>query len=230
VPFFPSYRSVGTPDSPRLTPQPAQPFRLRPQPHSLVETLNPHLPSASDPSITVGVPPGSKQRVTLSSTSDPRQYDYRYMFEKVSQRSEALDDLIDEFAESVKDAYGITELGDPHFVSEEPVYAVGRILSPPTDSSKATANSLYLESSRFLGAGKRVSLRFAPTGTLKVRGGAPGVKGFGVFPGCLVCVKGKNGGGGVFVVEEVLMVSRDEELGLKLHYTPLALSSFDRSD
>jgi DNA polymerase alpha subunit B len=152
------------------------------------------------------------------------------MFEKVSQRSEALDDLIDEFAESVKDAYGITELGDPHFVSEEPVYAVGRILSPPTDSSKATANSLYLESSRFLGSGKRVSLRFAPTGTLKVRGGAPGVKGFGVFPGCLVCVKGKNGGGGVFVVEEVLMVSRDFGFGLNFHCTLLAIPAFGGSD
>jgi DNA polymerase alpha subunit B len=129
------------------------------------------------------------------------------MFEKISQRSEALDDLIDEFAEGIKDAYGITELGDPHFVSEAPVYTVGRILSPPTDSAKATANSLYLESSRFIGAGKRVALRFAPPGSLKVRGGAPGTKGFGVFPGCLVCVKGRNGGGGVFVVDEVLMVN-----------------------
>ena len=128
------------------------------------------------------------------------------MFEKISQRSEALDDLIDDFAESIRDAYGISELGDPHFVSEEPIYTVGKILSPPTDSTKATATSLYLESSRLLGGGKRVSLRFASPSELKVRGGAPGVKGFGVFPGCLICVKGRNGGGDVFVVEEVLMV------------------------
>ena len=39
------------------------------------------------------------------------------MFEKISQRSESLDDVIDEFAETFKDAYGITELGDPHFVT-----------------------------------------------------------------------------------------------------------------
>lgn len=128
------------------------------------------------------------------------------MFEKVSQRSEALDDLIDDFAETIKEAYGISELGDPHFVSEESIYTVGRILSPPTDSSRATASSLYLESSRLIGGGKRVSLRFSPSSSLKVRGGAPGVKGFGVFPGCLVCVKGRNGGGSTFVVEEVLMV------------------------
>jgi DNA polymerase alpha subunit B len=127
------------------------------------------------------------------------------MFEKISQRSEALDDLIDEFADGIKDAYGISELGDPHFPSEDSVYAVGRILSSQTDSSKATASSLYLESSRLQGAGKRIGLKFAPG--VKVRGGAPGVKGFGLFPGCLVCAKGRNGGGGVFVVEEVLMVS-----------------------
>jgi DNA polymerase alpha subunit B len=42
---------------------------------------------------------------------------------------------------------------------------------------------------------------------VKVRGGSPGVKGFGVFAGCLVGLKGRNGGGGVFVVEEVMLVS-----------------------
>lgn len=127
------------------------------------------------------------------------------MFEKISQRSESLDDLIDDFADVIKDAYGVNELGDPHVPSEESVYTVGRILSTATDSSKVTANSLVLESSRLLGGGKRISLRFAG-GQLKVRGGAAGVMGFGLFPGCLVCVKGRNGGGGVFVVDEVLLV------------------------
>ncbi|OCF55338.1 DNA polymerase alpha subunit B [Kwoniella mangroviensis CBS 10435] len=183
-----------------MTPQLTQPFELRPQPHSLVETLNPHLPDSNQ-----GVPSGSRPRVTLSSTADPKQWNYRYMFEKISQRSEALDDSIDDYAENIKDAYGISELGDPHFVSEESIYTVGRILSPPTDTSKATTSSLFLESSRLLGAGKRIALRFAPPGTLKVRGGAPGVKGFGLFPGCLACLKGRNGGGGAFVVEEVLL-------------------------
>lgn len=140
------------------------------------------------------------------------------MFEKISQRSEALDDLIDEFAENIKDTWGLTELGDPQFASDDSIYAVGRILSSQTDSSKVTASSLFLESSRLLGAGKRIGLRFAPD--VKVRGGAPGVKGFGLFPGCLVCVKGRNGGGGVFVVEEVLMVSLGWVVG-KLSYALL---------
>ncbi|KAK8866041.1 hypothetical protein IAR55_001192 [Kwoniella newhampshirensis] len=179
----------------------SQPFHLRAQPHSLVETLNPHLPPSRP------LTQGSKQRISLSSTADPKYWNYRYMFEKISQRSESLDDLIDDYAENIKDAYGISELGDPHFVSEESIYTVGRILSPPTDSSKATASSLHLESSRLLGAGKHIALRFASP---KVRGGPIGVKGFGLFPGCLVCFKGRNGGGGAFVVEEVLMTPVDE--------------------
>ena len=183
----------------RLTSQANQPFHLRPQPHSLVETLNAHL------SASTSNPPTARPRVALSTTADPKDWSYRYMFEKISQRSESLDDLIDEYAEAIKNDYGITELGDPHFVSEEPIYTVGRILSPPTDNAKVNAGSLFLESSRLLGAGKRISLKFKGPGELKVRGGAPGVKGFGVYPGCLVCVKGRNGGGNSFVVEEVLL-------------------------
>jgi len=56
-----------------------------------------------------------------------------------------------------------------------------------------------------MGAGKRTPLLFS--NDVKVRGGTPGVKGFGVFQGGIVALKGKNGGGGAFVVDEVLMVS-----------------------
>lgn len=219
-------KSGGAPSSPvsgsesphMLVPPPTQPFHLRPQPHSLVETLNTHLPSGG------GVPAGtSRPRVALSYTVDPKTFDYRYMFEKISQRSESLDEQIDEFGEVIKDAYGLTELGDPSLPSDDDIYTVGRVLAPPTDTQKANVTALFLQSSRVLGSGKVVSLRFAPAPTLKVRGGAAGVRGFGVFPGCLVCVKGRNGGGGVFVVDEVLMVSSiitDVKLTLSHHLGP----------
>lgn len=128
------------------------------------------------------------------------------MFEKISARSEALDEQIDQYAENMIQDYGLTDFGDPSLVSDDVIYTVGRILSPPTDNNKATAASLYLQPSRMIGGGKLVQLTFAPPGVLKVRGGAPGVRGFGVYPGAIVCVKGKNGGGDAFVVEEVLMV------------------------
>lgn len=182
-------------------PAPTQPFHLRPQPHHLLETFNAHLASSS------GAPATAKPAVSLTAAVDPKLWDYRYMFEKMSERSEALDEQIDDFGEVIKDVYSLTDLGDPTLPSEEDIYCVGRILAPPTDTQKANTAALYLQSSRMLGGGKVISLRFAQQGTLKVRGGAPGVRGFGVFPGCLVCCKGKNGGGGVFVVDEVLMVS-----------------------
>jgi DNA polymerase alpha subunit B len=146
------------------------------------------------------------------------------MFEKISARSEALDEQIDEFGDLIRDAYKLEDLGDPSLPSEEDIYCVGRILAPPTDTNKANISNLYLQSSRMLGGGKVISLRFAPPGTLKVRGGAPGVRGFGVFPGCISCLKGRNGGGGVFVVEEVLMVGLAEP-GLRANQCSYLLSS-----
>ncbi|KAI9635169.1 DNA polymerase alpha subunit B N-terminal-domain-containing protein [Dioszegia hungarica] len=175
-----------------------QSFRNRHQPHSLVETLNPHLPAS------VPNRPSGRPRTILRTLEDPQDWNYRYMFEKVSQRSEALDEQIDTFGDNIRADYGLEELGDPHFVSDEAIYTVGRILAPPTDTTKASASSLFLESSRLLGSGKRIALRFPP-GEVIMKGGPPGVKTFGVFPGCLVCVKGKNGGGGFFAVEEVVV-------------------------
>lgn len=131
------------------------------------------------------------------------------MFEKISQRSESLDEQIDDFGEIIKDAYGLAELGDPHFATDDSIHTVGRILAPPSDTSKASAQALYLESSRLLGSGRRIALRFPP-GQVRVRGGPQGVKSFGLYPGCLVGVKGRNGGGGFFAVEEVLLVSTGE--------------------
>ncbi len=42
----------------------------------------------------------------------------RYMFEKISERSEALDSMIDEFALDFQNNYGVQELSDPGLISE----------------------------------------------------------------------------------------------------------------
>ena len=42
----------------------------------------------------------------------------RYMYEKISERSEVLDQLIDDFAELIKDHYDISDLADPSAVSD----------------------------------------------------------------------------------------------------------------
>lgn len=194
------------------SPQPSQSFTKQANSNTVVETLNIHLPQLPPSRTRLA----SKPRVELSSTITAADYNYRYMFEKLSERSEALDDSIDEYADAIKDAYGISELGDPHFVSDESIYTVGRVLSSTTSSKSdkaALKNSFHLQSSRLIGAGKRIALEL-PEERLKVRGGAPGVKGFSLYSGCLVCVKGRNGGGSKFVVEEVLLVSASRILEL----------------
>jgi hypothetical protein len=51
----------------------------------------------------------------------------------------------------------------------------------------------------------RVPLRFDPN--VRVRGARLGRGGVGLFPGAIVALRGKNGGGGWFLVSEVLTVS-----------------------
>ncbi|KIR52809.1 DNA polymerase alpha subunit B [Cryptococcus gattii Ru294] len=190
--------------SPSSSPRLGQSFTKQANSNTVVETLNIHLPQ---------LPPShtrltSKPRVELASTITAADYNYRYMFEKLSERSEALDDAIDEYADAIKDAYGLSELGDPHFVSDESIYTVGRILSNTTSSKSdkvALKNSFHLQSSRLIGAGKRIALELLEE-KLQVRGGAPGVKGFSLYSGCLVCIKGRNGGGSKFVAEEILLL------------------------
>ncbi|KAF9502113.1 DNA polymerase alpha, subunit B [Pleurotus eryngii] len=132
---------------------------------------------------------------------------YRYMYEKIYERSEVLDNRIDEFAELVREHYHIDELGDPCTFTNESIYVVGRIVpqvegSSADGSGKLADASLALESSRMMGSGQRVPLRFEPT--LKIRGGPKGVTKCGFFPGMIAALKGRNGGGGWFAVDEVI--------------------------
>jgi len=67
-----------------------------------------------------------------------------------------------------------------------------------------------------LGSGSRVPLRFDPA--LKIRGGAKGAAGVGLFPGAIVALRGKNGGGGRFLVTEVLAVSTQFIILFSFHF------------
>ncbi|KAI0667572.1 DNA polymerase alpha subunit B [Trametes maxima] len=134
-----------------------------------------------------------------------KQRAYRYMYEKISERSEVLDDRIDYFGELVKAYYDIEELGDPSAVTEEDITVVGRIVIDAETSSgsvKLNEASLMLESSRMMGSGARVPIRFDPG--VNIRRCARGASGLGVFPGAIVALKGKNGGGGWFLASEIL--------------------------
>ncbi|KZP31431.1 DNA polymerase alpha, subunit B [Athelia psychrophila] len=148
-----------------------------------------------------------------------KQRAYRFMYEKVSERSEVLDDKIDEFAELLRDQCKIADLGDPAAATEESTVIVGRICLDSESSSqnvKLNEASLVIESSRMLASGARVQVKFYPG--VKVRGGPAGVGGVQWFPGAIVALKGKNGGGGCFMVEEVLTLPL-------LPYSPASLGT-----
>ncbi|KAH9936258.1 DNA polymerase alpha/epsilon subunit B-domain-containing protein [Fomitopsis serialis] len=130
---------------------------------------------------------------------------YRYMYEKISDRSAALDSRIDDMGELIRLHYNVEDLGDPSATTEEEVVVVGRItLDSETSGGSVKLNeaSLTLESSRQMGAGARVPLRFDPN--VKIRQGKQGVGGVGLFPGAIAAFRGKNGGGGRFLATEIL--------------------------
>lgn len=85
---------------------------------------------------------------------------------------------------------------------------VGRIvaneeIAATSGPSKLSEASIALESSRMMGSGVRVPLRFNTP--LKIHGGTR----VGFFPGAIVALRGRNGGGGWFSVSEVLPVSEN---------------------
>ncbi|GAA5950810.1 hypothetical protein JCM21900_002025 [Sporobolomyces salmonicolor] len=189
---FPSPSTPGTPSAP------AVPFSRRDGKLTLQESLNDHLPLP-----TAAQTSGTSLRILLGTDRSQTDYNYRIAYERAMERSEVLDNLIDEAAQVFREYYNIEEFGDPSVQSQEDILVVGR-LCPETDSAKMTETSTWLESSRMLGSGARVLLKFEPD--MKVRGAPPGGGGMGMFPGCMVALKGTNGGGKLFSVKEILMM------------------------
>lgn len=133
------------------------------------------------------------------------------MFEKLLDRSEALDTRIDEGAELIRSYHEVDEeFGDPGVDSQEDMVCVGRICTDLyaaklQDGSDKSKTSVWLESSRLMGAGARIELRFDDE--VKIRGHEAGDGGAGMFPGAIIGVRGRNVGGQFFNVTEILMVS-----------------------
>ncbi|KAG9083062.1 DNA-directed DNA polymerase alpha subunit pol12 [Ceratobasidium sp. 370] len=150
----------------------------------------------------------------------------RYMSERqldvllYTEPEAVLDEQIDNVAERVRQHYKLDELGDPSTVTlvsgsirnrsldhnpenQDDVVVVGRIVND--GDTKLGETSTLIESSRMMGMGARVPLEFGAD--LKIRCASrrgTGSTGFGLFPGMIVALKGKNGSGDSFVVSEIL--------------------------
>ncbi|KAG5338866.1 hypothetical protein C0989_005806 [Termitomyces sp. Mn162] len=144
-----------------------------------------------------GVPGPSKSSsvVFKGPANDPSSRKYR----------SSLDDRIEEFSELIKEHYNVAELGDPTSGTDDDIIVTGRIVydADTTDTAppRLTETSIALEASRANG-GKRVALRLDSSVT--IRGAAQGAGSVGLFPGSIVALKGKNGGGSWFLVKEIL--------------------------
>lgn len=185
-------------------------------PWQIKSTLNSSLPPPTASA-------GTTSRVKLAQGRDPNSYPSRYMFERRGERGEALDDQLDSVTTLLVETYGLSEedISDPSIVSQESVYAVGRICpNAGAAAGKETtgyprlqpiAGGIMLEASKLVGAGQRVPLWFTKDCVLRRPPGEEGddVRGaadlLGLFPGMLVGVKGRNGGGEGFGVEQVLL-------------------------
>ncbi|KAF9090803.1 DNA-directed DNA polymerase alpha subunit pol12 [Mortierella sp. AD031] len=182
-----SKSSARVPTSPFRSPAQPSPsskqFALRKNMSETEETLNNHLKLRSEPPRT-----GSEYRNAINLVVAVKPY--RYMFEKITDKGEALDDRIDAFAEIYKKSYPDTEFRNPAYPSQSVVTVVGRICSDANEG-KTNEQSLLLETSRSLGHGSRVKLDVME------------VPGYSFFPGQIVVLSGLNSYGSVFAVTRV---------------------------
>jgi DNA polymerase alpha subunit B len=166
------------------------PFEERPNAGQIQESINSHLPAAVAPD-----EPPAESRVKLKANVEIPKFGYKNMAMKLSEASEILDDRIDGFTELVQQHHQLPDsaFGNPAAQSTAEIVAVGRIACDQPNG-KLNAASVVLETSRRMGAGLRVPLRFDQ-----------GV-GYDLFPGKIIAVRGTNVSGEYFSVTEILSV------------------------
>lgn len=166
---------------------PAVAFEDRLNAGTVVESLNGHLPTAAP----TDVPP-AEARIKLRAAIDLPKFSYKPMAMKLSEASEILDDRIDTFTDQVQRHHQLPDgaFGNPAAQSTAEIVAVGRIACD-TPNGKLNSASMVLETSRRMGAGMRVPLKFEGVG-------------YDVFPGKIVALRGTNVGGEYFTATEVL--------------------------
>ncbi|RDL39417.1 DNA polymerase alpha subunit B [Venustampulla echinocandica] len=163
-------------------------FNDRPNAGQAVEVLNDHL-QVSEPPIA----PYSEPRLKVVANSDFKKLAYKPMAMKSSEASEVLDDRIDEFMALVQGHHSLEDsaFGSAASQNTNEIVAVGRIACDSSEG-KLNVSSLVLETSRRMGAGRRIPLK------------VHSLPGFQFFPGQIVALKGINASGEYFTVTEVL--------------------------
>ena len=152
--------------------------------------LNEQLPPSEPP-----IAPFAEARIKLTAASDQKKLGYKPLAMKLSEASEILDDRIDDFMQLVMEHHKLEHsvFGSAASQSTTEIVAVGRIASDSAEG-KLNAASVVLETSRRMGGGLRVPLDLGK------------LKGYQLFPGQIVALRGSNASGHAFIPYEVLEV------------------------
>lgn len=167
--------------------------------NTVIETLNPQIDECAgyvelDQDSSTAIKP-----FKLATNFDASKYNFRTMSMKLLESADVLDDQIDSFAQLYLEHDKNAQIGNPCLSSQFDIVCAGRIVpdSPTYDKlNNYTLNktSLFLETSRMGGIGQRIPLDLNQ------------LKGYSLFPGQIVILKGKNPTGRSFLVAEVLQI------------------------
>ncbi|KAG9284477.1 hypothetical protein G9A89_014081 [Geosiphon pyriformis] len=157
-------------------------FQNREKAGVIAQTWNSHIPSQQSPLIGV-----KNKRCEVVLLKGQQDLPYRYMYEKLIDRYEAIDDRIEQFVAIFKDEF--EELFDPSCSSQELIRTIGKI-SCDSDG-KLNLQSLMLDSPQSIGEGRRVKLSLDDQ-----------LSSFVLFPGQVVAIAGINSTGQNFIVRQ----------------------------
>ncbi|KAJ8653902.1 hypothetical protein O0I10_010469 [Lichtheimia ornata] len=161
-------------------------FAQRMAGNTIEEQCNPQLPLRQP--ITDSTTKRAKVDVVQSKSDN-----YRYMFEKIRDKADSLDERIEYIAEQIEKHYQLEGgFANPSRAHQDKIVAVGRICCDASEG-KLNPQSIVLETSRDLGMGKRVQMDIRR------------LEQYSLFPGQIVGVEGVNNTGRLLVAEKLLM-------------------------
>lgn len=176
--------------------------------NTVVETLNPNIDELPGYVQLDEDPATAIKPFRLASNFDASKFKYRTMSMKLLESADVLDDQIDSMTQLFQENQENTDVqfGNPCLCSQFDILCCGRIVpdSPLYDKSgnnSLNSTALYIETSRLSGIGQRIPLNLNQ------------VNEYSLFPGQIVCLKGRNPTGQSFIVQEILPLP---ELGAPL--------------
>lgn len=186
-PLRPDHSAMATPSKIPAGSSPASVFRS--DLGALVETLNPEIDIVTRDS-------SSNENIRLSVNVSLKKFQYRSMYQKLSEAAEVLDQQIEKMIKIVQDHYKFSDeqLGNPAAINQNEIIAVGRICPEDPTEDKLSAGTVVLETSRKVGSGARIRLNIK------------GMANYALFNGQIVAVRGTNASGDYFSVTEFLEI------------------------